>query len=109
MQGVLQVCKGCCKCAMGCYNRAQGCMWVCTVGVHGAVGVCTVLWVCRCPCSDMAHACGLHLATPQAQQGCVTRTLRDLGTREPGGALKSLGLERARSCGSSEQDPTWAG
>lgn len=109
VQGVLQVCKGCCKCAMGCYKCAQGCMCVCTVGVHGAVGVCTGLWVCRCPCSGMPHARGLHLATPQAQQGCVTCTLRDLGTREPRGALKSLGLERARSCGSSEQEPTWAG
>lgn len=109
VQGVLQACKGCCRCARGAANVQRGATSVHRVACVCALWVCTGLWVCRCPCSGMPHARGLHLATPQAQQGCVTCTLRDLGTREPRGALKSLGLERARTCGSSEQDPTWAG
>lgn len=88
MQGVLWACKGCCKCARGCNKCAQGCMCVCTAGVHGAVGVCAVLWVCRCPCSGMAHARGLHLGTPQAQQGRVTRTGHPKGFGH-GGAQRS--------------------
>lgn len=80
IQGVLQACKGyrghargAAKCAMGCYNCAQGCMCVhcgCARGcgcVHGAVGVQVPMqWHAPCPWSpsgdptSTAGLCHLH-------------------------------------------------
>lgn len=118
VQGVLQACKGCCGRARGAANVQEGVTSVHRVACVCAQWVCMELWVCArcCGCAG-AHAVawpmpvvsiwGLHKHSRAVSPALGTS--RDLGMGELRGAPKSLGLERARSCGASEQDPTWAG